>query len=48
MARIKRANKERAIKTALGGCLQERGYQVAAWSRGVSKPVVVQSGAVRR
>jgi hypothetical protein len=48
MARIKRANKERAIETALGGCLQERGYQVAAWSRGVSKPVVVQSGAVRR
>jgi hypothetical protein len=35
MARMKRAKKELAIKTALEGCLQERGYQVASWSRGV-------------
>jgi hypothetical protein len=33
MSRAKRAKKERAIKTALEGCLQERGYQVASWTR---------------
>ena len=32
MAKMKRAKKERAIKTALAGCLQERGYEVADWS----------------
>ncbi|HVM23199.1 MAG TPA: hypothetical protein VM308_07885 [Sphingomicrobium sp.] len=41
MARSKRAKKERAIRTAMEGCLQERGYQVASWSKSVSKPVVV-------
>jgi hypothetical protein len=33
MSRAKRAKKERAIKSALEGCLQERGYQVAGWAR---------------
>ena len=33
MSRMKRAKKEAAIKTALEGCLAERGYQVASWSR---------------
>ncbi len=42
MARMKRAEKERAIKTAMEGCLDERGYKVAAWSKAVKKPVVVQ------
>ena len=42
MSRMKRAKKERAIKTAMEGCLMERGYQVAGWSKGVEKPVVVQ------
>lgn len=32
MSRMKRAKKERAIKTALQGCLQDRGYEVASWS----------------
>ena len=32
MAKMKRAKKERAIKAALGGCLRERGYEVAGWS----------------
>ena len=32
MAKMKRAKKERAIKTALEGCLRERGYEVASWS----------------
>lgn len=44
MSRMKRAKKERAIKTAIEGCLRERGYQVAGWSKAVKKPVVVQSG----
>lgn len=41
MSRMKRAKKERAIKTAMEGCLNERGYQVAGWSKGLKKPVVV-------
>jgi hypothetical protein len=41
MAKIKRAKKERAIKAAMTGCLQERGYQVASWSRAAKKPVIV-------
>ena len=41
MAKIKRAKKERAIKTAMTGCLQQRGYQVAGWSRAAKKPVIV-------
>ena len=37
MARMKRAKKERAIKTALEGCLQERGYEVGNWSKVAKK-----------
>lgn len=33
MAKIKRSKKERAIQTALAGCLYERGYEVVGWSR---------------
>jgi hypothetical protein len=33
MSRMKRARKEHAIKTALQGCLHERGYEVAGWSK---------------
>jgi hypothetical protein len=42
MSRAKRAKKERAIKTALEGCLQQRGYQVIDWSKGISKRTVVE------
>ena len=42
MSRAKRAKKERAIKTALAGCLQERGFQVAGWSKAIRTPQVVQ------
>lgn len=38
MSRMKRARKERAIKTALGGCLQDRGYHVASWSKATAEP----------
>lgn len=38
MSRMKRARKERAIKLALEGCLKERGYEVAGWSRAGSNP----------
>jgi hypothetical protein len=41
MSRMKRAKKERAIKTALAGCLQERGYAVASWSKASKNPVAV-------
>jgi hypothetical protein len=42
MSKIKRAKKERAIKTALEGCLRERGFEVAGWSKGVKRAVIVQ------
>ncbi|MEO6581287.1 MAG: hypothetical protein ABIN68_00575 [Sphingomicrobium sp.] len=42
MSRMKRAKKERAIKTALEGCLDERGYHVAGWSKGVKKAMIVK------
>lgn len=42
MSKKKRAKKERAIKTAMEGCLSERGFQVVGWSRTVEKPVVVR------
>lgn len=31
MSRMKRAEKEKAIKAALSGCLRERGYEVTGW-----------------
>src|SRR5438270_10409712 len=45
MSRMKRAKKERAIKTAMEGCLQERGFQVAGWSKATAKPAVVRSAS---
>jgi hypothetical protein len=33
MSRMKRANKERAIKRAMSGCMEERGFQVAGWAK---------------
>ena len=33
MAKMKRAKKEKAIKTAMGGCLKERGYTVDGWTK---------------
>src|SRR6476659_4721603 len=33
MAKIKRRRKEKAIQAAMGGCLHERGYEVAGWQR---------------
>lgn len=37
MSRMKRTRKERAIRTALQGCLRERGYEVAGWTRAPKK-----------
>ena len=33
MAKMRRAKKERAVKTAMAGCLQERGHQVTGWKK---------------
>jgi hypothetical protein len=33
MSRIKRGKKERAIQAAMTGCLAERGYTVAGWTK---------------
>lgn len=45
MSRMKRAKKEAAIKTAMEGCLAERGYTVAGWTK-APKPMVVKREAV--
>lgn len=37
MAKAKRARKEQAIKTAMTGCLRERGYAVVEWRRAERK-----------
>ena len=47
MSRMKRARKEHAIKTALAGCLQQRGYAVAGWSKAINKPVIAQPRTAR-
>ena len=41
MSRIKRGKKEHAIKTAMSGCLAERGYVVAGWTKAGKKPAAV-------
>lgn len=41
MAKMKRARKERAIKAAMTGCLRDRGYQVAGWTKVETKPAIV-------
>lgn len=33
MSKMKRAQKEKAIKTAISGCLKERGYEVTSWQK---------------
>jgi hypothetical protein len=38
MSKMKRAKKEAAIKTAMAGCLNERGYQVTGWQKAGKKP----------
>lgn len=43
MSRMKRAKKERAIKTAMEGCLKERGFEVAGWSKGTNRPLADRS-----
>ncbi len=34
MAKMKRAKKEKAIKTAMTGCLHDRGHDIAGWEKG--------------
>ena len=43
MSKMKRNKKEKAIKTALTGCLHERGFEVAGWSKKANRPAVVES-----
>lgn len=40
MSKVKRAKRERAVKLAMEGCLHDRGFDVAGWSRALKKPVV--------
>ena len=41
MSRMKRANKERAIKRVMSGCMAERGFQVSGWTKTGKKVAVV-------
>jgi hypothetical protein len=45
MSRIKRAKKEQAIKTAMAGCLQERGFVVGGWTKAGKKPKAISGQA---
>src|SRR3954470_15195179 len=44
MAKIKRHKKEKAIQTALTGCLHDRGYDVARWERMPKRPATAPAG----
>ena len=48
MSRMKRSRKERAIKTAMEGCLHERGFEVAGWSKTTRKPQVVDAASAAK
>lgn len=41
MAKLKRHKKEVAVQRAMGGCLQERGYQVQNWQKAPKHPKAV-------
>jgi hypothetical protein len=43
MSKMKRAQKERAIKAALGGCLAERGYAVMTWQKASKRAPVTHA-----
>lgn len=45
MSKIKRAKKEKAIKTAMAGCLEQRGFVVEGWTK-MSKAEAAQAAAV--
>jgi hypothetical protein len=45
MAKMKRAKKENAIKTALTGCLKEQGFAVNGWERAEKKRAEVAATA---
>jgi len=46
MSKMKRAKKEEAIKTAMAGCLKERGYEVASWQKtGRKVPKIARTAA---
>ena len=47
MSRMKRAKKEHAIKTAMEGCLHDRGYQVAGWSKGLRKAAIAEPASIQ-
>jgi outer membrane lipoprotein SlyB len=43
MSRMKRANKERAIKRVMSGCMAQRGYPVAGWTKTGRKVIPAKS-----
>ena len=45
MAKIKRAKKEQAIQRVMTGCLAERGYTVAGWTKAGKAPKVIAAGS---
>jgi hypothetical protein len=47
MAKVKRTRKEKAIKTAMSGCLHDRGYDVAGWVKAKKKRAAAPVVAAR-
>lgn len=47
MAKVKRARKEKAIRTAMNGCLHDRGYDVAGWVKAKKKRAAATTVAAR-
>ena len=45
MAKIKRHRKEQAVQRVMGGCLRDRGYEVASWAK-APKVKLAQRGGI--
>lgn len=45
LAKSKKKKKEKAIQTAIAGCLADRGYEVAGWTRSTERASKLEAGA---
>lgn len=48
MSHAKRAKKERVMKAAMEGCLHDKGFEVAGWSKAIRHPAIVEPGPAVR
>lgn len=47
LSKSKQKKKEKAIQTAMNGCLQERGYEVVSWERAPKSAAVRKTAAMK-